>query len=40
LVLQGQDAERALMRHLAAHAERLYQPLLECWQDFDPLAAH
>jgi len=37
LVLQGQDAEQALMRHLAAHAERLYQPLLERWQDFDPL---
>ena len=40
LVLQGQDAEQALMRHLATHAERLYQPLLERWQDFDPLAAN
>lgn len=40
LMLQGQDAEQTLAQHLAAHAERLYQPLLERWQDFEPLTAN
>lgn len=37
LLLQGQDAEHAFRQHLAAHAERLYLPLLLAWQDFNPL---
>lgn len=36
LVLQGQDPEQALVKHLAEHAARLYEPLLAAWQDFEP----